>query len=576
MIRLLFFLLPFTLFSQSKLMTPFEQNKAQSANYQQVMAFYEALEKQYPQYVKREIIAQGTDIGEPFTSVIVSKSGLFTPKEAREKGKSILFINNAIHPGEPEGIDATMMFVRDVLAEKMGKNVLNDIVLVIIPVYNIDGCLNRGSFSRANQEGPEEYGFRGNAKNLDLNRDFIKCDSRNAQSFNQVFGKWSPDVLVDNHTSNGADYQYTMTYISTQPDKLPPVLGTYLREKMNPFLEKKMIEKGWEMCPYVMSADETPDAGIFGFDDTPRYSTGYAALHNTIGFMPETHMLKPFEDRVKSTYAFMEVVLQFIFQEKNTIYELRKKAEMAYLAQTKVAISWEIDEAQQDTFHFKGYEAKYKPSEISGFPRLYYDRNAPWEKDIPYWNRLKPVLEIKKPAFYLVPQAYTELVNLLKMNGVEVIMLEKDEVFEVEMYYIKDFKSPKTPYESHFLHSQVQVEKVSRKQPFHKGDFKVVANRFAIETLEPQAPDSYFAWNRFDGILQQKEYFSAYIFEDTAAEWLKQNPALRQELEEKKKNDKDFAASGDAQLEWVYKHSLYYEPTHNLYPIGRLGLITTD
>lgn len=551
-------------------MTPFEQNNNQSATYQQVTAFYETLEKQYPQIVKREMIAQGTDIGEPFTSVIVSKSGIFSPKEGREKGKSILFINNAIHPGEPEGIDATMLFVRDILDNKMGENLLDDIILVIIPVYNIDGCLNRGSFSRANQNGPDEYGFRGNAKNLDLNRDFVKCDSRNAQSFNLVFGKWSPDVLIDNHTSNGADYQYTMTYISTHPDKLPPVLGMYLKGKMNPHIEKEMKNKGWEMCPYVMSADEMPDNGIFGFNDMPRYSTGYGALHHTIGFMPETHMLKPFEDRVKSTYAFMEVVLKFMKEEKNTIYELRKKADEAYLAQEKVAIQWDIDESQKDIFHFKGYAAKYKASEISGLPRLYYDRNVPWEKDIPYWNRLKATLEIEKPSFYIVPQAYSELINLLKMNGCEVSMLEKEEVLEVEMYYIKAYKSPAKPYESHFLHSQVQVEKVIRKQAFRKGDVKVKVTHFAVETLEPQAPDSYFAWNRFDGILQQKEYFSAYIFEDTAAELLKQNPALRVELEEKKKNDKEFAANGEAQLEWVYKHSPYYEPTHCLYPVGRI------
>lgn len=565
-----YFLLPFTLFSQQKTMTPFEQNNNQSATYQQVITFYEMLEKQYPQIVKREMIAQGTDIGEPFTSVIVSKSGIFTQKEAREKGKSILFINNAIHPGEPEGIDATMLFVRDILENKMGENALNDIILVIIPVYNIDGCLNRGSFSRANQNGPEEYGFRGNAKNLDLNRDFVKCDSRNAQSFNQVFAKWSPDVFIDNHTSNGADYQYTMTYISTHPDKLPPVLGTYLKEKMNPFLEKEMKNKGWEMCPYVMSADEMPDNGIFGFNDNPRYSTGYAALHHTIGFMPETHMLKPFEDRVKSTYAFTEVVFSFMLSEKNNIYNLRKDAENQYVMQKNTAIQWEIDESQKDIFHFKGYAAKYKPSEVSGLPRLYYDRNAPWEKDIPYWNRLKPILAIEKPAFYIVPQAYSELINLLKINGCEVSTLEKDETLDVEMYYIKDYKSPTKPYESHFVHSQVQVEKVLRKQTFRKGDVKVKANRFAVETLEPQAPDSYFAWNYFDGILQQKEYFSAYIFEDTAAELLKKNPALQAELEEKKKNDKEFAANAEAQLEWVYKHSPYYEPTHSLYPVGRL------
>ena len=103
-------------------------------------------------------------------------------------------------------------------------------MIVIIPVYNVGGALNRGSYSRANQNGPEAYGFRGNARNLDLNRDFIKCDSRNARSFNRLFNQWKPDVFVDTHTSNGADYQYVMTLISTQKDRLGGALGEFLTQ----------------------------------------------------------------------------------------------------------------------------------------------------------------------------------------------------------------------------------------------------------------------------------------------------------------------------------------------------------
>ena len=60
---------------------------------------------------------------------------------------------------------------------------------------------------------------------------------------------------------------------------------------------------------------------------------------------------------------------------------------------------------------------------------------------------------------------------------------------------------------------------------FQKGDWYIpmnqVANRFLIETLEPQAEDSYFAWNYFDAILGQKEGYSAYAFEDIAADYVK-------------------------------------------------------
>ena len=85
-----------------------------------------------------------------------------------------------------------------------------------IPVYNVDGALSRQDTSRVNQNGPEAFGFRGNARHLDLNRDFIKADSLNARTFAQVFTRWDPDVMVDTHTSNGADYQHVVTLIATQ------------------------------------------------------------------------------------------------------------------------------------------------------------------------------------------------------------------------------------------------------------------------------------------------------------------------------------------------------------------------
>ncbi|MCB0684129.1 MAG: hypothetical protein KDC32_24970, partial [Saprospiraceae bacterium] len=126
-----------------------------------------------------------TDAGFPLHLAILSIDGDFDPVSLRKKGKRILFINNAIHPGEPCGVDATMMLLQDYLLDPARREALENVVVIAIPFYNIGGGLNRGSFSRANQEGPIEYGFRGNARNLDLNRDFIKCDSRNARTFNQ-------------------------------------------------------------------------------------------------------------------------------------------------------------------------------------------------------------------------------------------------------------------------------------------------------------------------------------------------------------------------------------------------------
>ena len=489
------------------------------------------------------------------------------------KTKTILFVNNAIHPGEPCGVDASMLLLRTYLQDQSKMDLLKDVVIVIIPFYNIGGGLNRGSFSRANQAGPLKHGFRGNARNLDLNRDFIKCDSRNAQTFNQIFNYWQPDVFIDNHTSNGADYQYTITLIPTQHNKLAPVLANYLQKEMLPFLYPAMDQRGWEMTPYVY-ARNTPDNGIAGFLDLARYSSGYAALHHTISFMPETHMLKPYKDRVESTYAFMDAMIHLLSMDGQKVQHLKQEAIQTVRTQKTFDINWQLDQNRSDTIMFKGYEAGYKKSLISGLDRLYYDRSKPYEKKIPYFNYYKSVQSIDKPKAYLIPQAYDEVVERLRWNGVVIHQLTEDISVEADFYYIDNYESSKSPYEGHYIHSKLAVSTKSMQRDFRKGDFVIFtgqrADRFIVETLEPQAPDSYFSWNFFDGILMQKEYFSSYVFEDLAAEYLEDHPELQTKLEQKRKEDNEFAQSARAQLDFVYKHSPYYEVTHKLYPIGRM------
>ncbi|MGI4804694.1 MAG: M14 family zinc carboxypeptidase, partial [Janthinobacterium lividum] len=280
--------------------TPFEKDpqKNTTATYAQIVAYYQQLDKQYDQLKVYNIGT--TDIGKPLQLIVLSKDKIFDPAILKKQNKRIILINNGIHPGEPEGIDASMMLVRDLLK----KNALpKDVVVCMIAVYNIGGCLNRG-LSRINQNGPAAYGFRGNARNLDLNRDFIKADSKNVLGFMEIVNTWKPDVFLDNHTSDGADYQYVMTLIETQHNKQNPILADYTAKTLTPELFLRMKKSGFEMTPYVESEETSPDSGIVGFLETPRYSSGFVAQRNIISYITETHMLKTFAPRVYSTYDF--------------------------------------------------------------------------------------------------------------------------------------------------------------------------------------------------------------------------------------------------------------------------------
>ena len=558
---------------------PFEQNENQSATYAETMDFYGYLAKAYKKNVR--IAPQGlTDSGERLHTVVLANDKAFDSKTVRQQGKVVLFINNGIHPGESDGIDASMLFAKALLQKKEMMALLNHVTVVIIPVYNIDGALNRNTSSRANQNGPEAYGFRGNGQNLDLNRDFVKCDTRNAQAFNKIFTTWQPDIFIDNHVSNGADYQYVMTLIATEHSKLEQPLAQYLDAQLLPELYKGMKTAAWEMCPYVNSLDyqtERPDTkGIAGFMDSPRYSTGYAALHHCIGFMPETHMLKPYGDRVRATQTLLHVMLKTLDTQYKAIILAKTKAIELSQTKTEYPIQWTLDETRKDSFLFKGFKADYKPSAISGQPRLWYDRSQPYEQFIPFYNHYLSAMNITKPKAYILPQAWYRAADCLRNNGVQLIELQRDTIVNVECYAIEDYKTRDFAYEGHYAHSKLKVSVKIEKRRYRKGDFWIGTNqlaaRYLIETLEPQAVDSYFTWNFFDGILMSKEGFSPYVFEDLAAQFLTQNPAIQAELDALKLKDSAFAKDGAAQLDWVYQHSPWYydREAYQMYPVARV------
>jgi len=550
--------------------TPYEvSGKTETTTYHAAISYYEALTKTYPQ---AKLLTYGsTDFGKPLHLLVLSKDKVFDPVTIRKSNKRILLINNGIHPGEPEGIDASMMLARDLLkANKLPK----DAVICIIPVYNIDGSFNRTGTSRANQNGPVTYGFRGNSKNLDLNRDFIKTDSKNSAAFQLIFNTWQPEIFVDTHTSNGADYQYVMTLIPTQKDKLNPILSGYLTKTLLPDLYKGMEKQGYPMIPYVNSIDETPDAGITGFIESPRYSTGYSTLHNTIGFMPETHMLKAYDLRVDATYKLLQIYIDLVERDAKIIGENKRKADEFTVSQREFPLDWKLNKKEVNDLSFKGFEAGKKPSAVSAAERLFYDRTKPYTKTIKEWNTFEPSVIVQKPVAYIIPKAWDKVIALLKLNNVKVEELKTDARIKVESCYIDDFKTVTKPYEGHYLHSAVKINSVQQDLQYYAGDFVVYVNqpgnRYIVETLEPQATDSYFNWNFFDSILDMKEHYSPYVFEDTAAELLKTNPVLKAKLEEKKATDAAFAKNGAAQLDFVYKNSDYYEKTHNRYPVARL------
>lgn len=552
--------------------TPYESgNQNQTTTLADCIAWYEELMRQHPNVLSFQRIGT-SDAGLPIHAGVVSADGVFTVDAIKAAGRPVFFNNNGIHPGEPEGVDGCMALVRDFCTQPERLAALGDTVFLFIPLYNVDGSINRANTSRVNQDGPEQFGFRGNSRHLDLNRDFIKCDTLTAQAFNALFTAWDPDVMVDTHTSNGADYSYTMTLIHTQADKLGAELGGFLRATMLPAIYAEMEARGWPTCPYVNPVKDSPDHGIADFLETARFSTGYATLHNTIGFMPETHMLKPFKDRYESMRALVETVLAFTVQHGARIQALRRAAREAGRTRAEWPVHWVMDEQNPSTFRFKGYEAKYKPSVLGDYTRLYYDRSSPWERDIAYYDRFQADVTVQAPKAYIVPQAWREAIERLELNGVRCERVTEDRLQEVAYYHIVSVSSRPTAYEGHMFHDDVQLDKRHATVQLRAGDVIVPLDqdqaRYAVETLEPLAHDSFFRWGFFNSVLEKKEAYSDYVFEDEAENMLRDEPALAAKFAAWKAANPALLSNQEAVLDFIFANGdKYREPEWRRYPV---------
>lgn len=511
-----------------------------------------------------------SDHGEQIYLCLINAGQDSTLAFEQARSGTTLLVNNAIHPGEPDGVNACLLWIDDWI--KNGKS--NKIpVVAIIPAYNVGGMFNRSSSSRANQNGPEEYGFRGNAQNLDLNRDFIKMDSKNMEVFAKIYHGLDPDVFIDTHVSNGADYQYTMTYIASVRERMSPSLGAIMHDDLIPYLKNKFEKRNNPIAPYVDMKGKTPDEGIQVFNDLPRYAMGYASLFNAISFTTETHMLKPFPDRVQSTLAFIDDVIIWMSKNVKEIEKARSEAFEWDMNVTHYSYNYNLTDAH-DSIIFHGFEAHYPISEVTGIEQLKYDREKPYSKFIPYYNILRASDSIEIPKYIVIGGENLDVIEKLKANQVVFDYISIKDKLEVKQARIAKFSSPNSPYEGHFLHSGIQVEWNNPVLHFDQHDVVIPMNqknrRFIMSVLTPDSPDSYFAWNAMDSYVQQKEYFSPYVFEDHARQMLEDDEELKKHFELKKQEDEEFRKSEWLQLYYLYQRSKFYEPTHNFLPIWML------
>lgn len=543
-----------------------------TATWEQAIARYEELDRRHTGAM---LFRFGSDDdGSPLHVFVISDGSGFTPDSIRASGKNIVWITNGIHPGEPDGIDASLLLAQALLESDQLMGLIVHTAVCIVPVYNVSGAKRRTTYSRVDQNGPNGSGFRGNARNLDLNRDFIKADSENSRSMQRALAAWDPDVYFETHVSDGADHQYVMELLTTQKDKLDGGLSAFMTKTVMPRLYDWMDKKRILMCPYFETEGDTPEEGLIGFYDSPRYSTGYNALFDRIGILAESHMLKPYAERVNATFQLMLATLAAMNEHPEELRKAREAAKKHSASMEEIGLNWKLDTAVVEQLPWKGWTAERKPSEVSGLPRVYYDRFKPTNTYVPWKQTYRPSIIKQKPRGYVIPHAWSEIGARLEAQGVKVERLVRERTYVVEQDSIGQFESGRQPYEGHYHHGQVQC--TSRRMPYTAmpGDVLIrtgqVTDRLIMETMEPQGEDSYFAWGFFDSVLQQKEWFTDYAFEEKAVELVRKDPALKAALETQRSKDPDFAKNAWAQLYFVFQRSPYFESSFRRYPVLRV------
>ncbi|HEY0050634.1 MAG TPA: M14 family metallopeptidase [Pyrinomonadaceae bacterium] len=515
--------------------------------------------------------------GRDLPLLIAADEKTFTPEAARKKGKAVVLIQACIHAGESDGKDAGLALLRDIAITKTRLSLLESVVILYVPIYNVDGHELFSPYNRINQVGPDEMGFRGTSANLNLNRDYMKADAPETRAFLKLWNDWKPDFFIDSHVTDGADFRYNITYEFAHFEEVSP----FIKSWMNEIFEKKIVPKvekeGNLLTHYLEFNGREVSSGVTTFIAAPRFATGYAALRNRGGLLIESHSLKPYKSRVRGTYDVFWKTLEEINLNKESLFEANRRADaetirrgQAYDANNKFPLRFEFTK-NSVPFDFKGVEYKMEDSEVSGAKRIVYG-TKPLDVTIPKFDEVKISAAVAPPLYYIIPPQWQSVIEVLQTHGIRLQRISKPLKIEIESYRLTEPRWSPASFESR-LPMSYKTNSLKEMREFPANSVVAALNQetgnVLVHLFEPQSGDSFAAWGFFNAIFEQKEYFSDYIMEPIAREMLSKDENLRREFEERLK-DENFRKNANARLRFFYERSPYFDNRIGLYPVGRI------
>jgi hypothetical protein len=552
-------------------------NYRQTPNYADTIAFAKALADASPAIEYRGFGHSGQ--GRELPLLIASETQTFTPEAAFEQGKAVVLIQACIHSGEPDGKDAGFALLRDIAITKTAAGILENVVLLFIPIYNTDGHERSTPYNRINQNGPESMGWRTTSTYQNLNRDYMKADTPETRAFLRLWNEWDPHLFIDCHVTDGADYRCNITFHHEHHAGVDNAVLEWERDVFDNRVAKATEAAGNVISWYLEFIDNRDlTLGTRDFNGSPRFSTGYAPLRNRAGILIETHMIKDYRSRVVGTYDFLRAALTEVNNDPDRLIQITHEADHrtidaaeTYDPSNLFPLDFELTE-ETTPFELKAFEYQTEQSDVSGDLRVIYGRE-PLDLTIPMYDTFRVTAAVAPPLQYIVPTQWTSVIEVLHAHGIEFRSLAETTSIEVESYKLSNVEWPGEPFEGRHM-PRFDVERVEEVREFPAGSIVVPLaqplGKLILNLLEPQAPDSFARWGFFNAIFEEKEYAEHYVLETLAREMMAADAELKREFEELLASDPQFAASPAHRLRFFYKRSPYWDPQMNLYPVGRI------
>ena len=553
--------------------TPSEKSGLRTTpSYDETIAWLRKLAAAAPRQLQMVSLGKSSN-GRDIWIVIASAEKQFTPEALRKSGKPVVFAQAGIHSGEIDGKDAGMMLLRDMTVRGTKRELLERANFLFVPIFNVDGHERKSRFSRPNQRGPEVMGWRTTARNLNLNRDYAKIDTPEMAAMIRALDRWSPDLYLDLHVTDGADYQYDITFGFNGVGGHSPAIAEWLEQTYTPAVTADLEAMG-----HIPGSTNVPNwidefdwrKGIKGWMADPRFSNGYGDLRHLPTVLLENHSLKPYDQRVLGTYVFLESSMRTAAKSAR---ELRRAIDADRKRRAPVIpLAWDVDpNAPTETMEYKGIETRVVRSEISGANRVEYT-GTPVTAQVPLQRPTRVTESVTRPKAYWIPAAWPEIMQRLDIHGVQMERIDAARKVKVTMYRLHDVKLDAEPFEGH-TRMKVRPVPEERTEVFPPGSVRVSTDQplgtLAAVLLEPASPDSFLQWGFFSEVLQQTEYIEGYVMEPMAERMLAADPKLTEEFRERLEKDEAFRTSPKERLRWFYSRTPFVDERWKLYPIAR-------